>query len=1244
MNELIEKVDFKYFEKYKGEGYYPVVIAFSGLAIQVDNWRDAMKLFFYYAFKNDGIREFIMNTLNVRNSENIFYFRISANRWKFANPVKFSSNLYFNTCIDKRKTVFDTERFTDNLAYINKIIQSVEFPDFELYLTKLNKDDDKLCQEQRKLIKRLTNRKCEVKRVEKNTKYIIAKINEEIYSPLEKLNLKVGKQFKKKLLIGDISLSEEDLTELKKHMTEELQRLNFNSSFKPHYPQLFALGLVRFAMKHYEQKTFWPYFFDEYMYVDGNKQGQLHDIFRSIMVTNGKKYDDDVAMKIDNISMHSFVTDKCAPQLFDYLFGFWWTDLHRNIENMNSKVFNMLLEEMSQTRQNVGDVMKHTSLALIHNKKSCILRIRRILNFIDDCFWNQTEVLNTGNRINQLLNKWMSNPKGDFQKAYQQKQKSHSSRGASLFAFPTICVDYNRTKFLIKLPCQILKGCTEDEYPEWKIEFENTVIDTVMPDLVSGKIAFQTDECEVALDSKYLFERLKLTLASSAREYKSFSIKASEYRFFNEKGELVQYDNKYIPCGNLTCFSLLSEFPHVLYGDELNDVLYENLHICQYNLFRGDILLFSNRTAIQAGERLQDGLVGGHALSDVHAMDNDLKINVYNKLPKILFKATREQLMGTGLFVEKCSSEKRFKVIDKKYYEFKLDDTLDDIYAYIIDLNDFEIPEGVVHVRLDIPRGKWTYNYDICYLKDLHFEFVGAPYVFSEWGRIEFSKETPIINDNDNWEHTENTNRLFFNFDKSNKDCSDKVEDCCLNVEYSLNHEKLSLSFEIPALFWKYEKDDEWSSNSPANILLKHIPSHMFVKASFGLVGKRTYLELNEASLDEETRIPVQKVSGQDYLEFPISQLKSWLNHDMDSCKVSIILDGSQHHLFNVICRSKILNHVIYGDFEKGIIYGKFDIEGNGQYIVNISRGGSIIAEVPLIDGKFEVEAQVKEGEYEVAVFEIDDNDDGFDDVSSFVIGKFKLDMIDKFNLSDKAIEITAIQDCNKKYPPRELFARHVITDLNKIGNYDNFLLLDRAINGVWRADINFDDCLYYTGTLRVIQGNKEINEFEVLVIFYDKADISKAIILPLVDGEYLELPYNALTRTLIRSEEDAGKNKFAKKQNLRILYDDKYDLSIEIIKEVKGFTKLHQSSERELIKEKVKTVQTLSHETMLDIPIENLGFSVRTYNCLKRANKMFVRDIIEMTDREFFKIRDLGKTSLEEIKEKLLELKEDGV
>lgn len=572
MNELIERVDFNHFEKYKGEPYNPAVIVFRDSAIQVDNWKDATKLFFYFAFKNDNIKKFIVDSIRVWDYKNIFCKSVSVNPWHFSNPIKFSPYLYFNLCVDRNISLFNTESYTDNLTYINEIVQKFGLPDFELYLTKLSLNDYGVQQEQRKIIKNLTSKKVTVNRTEKKAKFIIAKINEEIYSPLEKLNIKVGKQYKKKCLIGDIALLEEDLDELKKHITEELQRLNISSSFKPHYPQLFALGIVRFAMKYYEQKTFWPNFIKEYgVNVDGNKQGELHDVFRHIMVTNGKKYDDDVSMKIDNISMHSFVTDKCAPQLFDYLFYFWRVDLNRNIDNLRGEtgkeIYKLLLEEMSQTKQNVGNVMKHTSLAIINNKPSCNLRIRRILNFIDECYWNQIEVPNTGNRINRLLNEWMSNPKGEFQKAYQQKQRLHSVRGESLFSSPLLCINYATNSFSIKFPRQILKNCTEEEYPKWVIKCEDEIVDNIEPELLQSKVAMQTEECEVALDSKYLFKKLKLILASANHEYKSFPIKPTEYRFFNEKGELVSYDNKYISCGNLTCFSLSPEFPKVLYDD-----------------------------------------------------------------------------------------------------------------------------------------------------------------------------------------------------------------------------------------------------------------------------------------------------------------------------------------------------------------------------------------------------------------------------------------------------------------------------------------------------------------------------------------------------------------------------------------------------------------------------------------------------------------------------------------------------
>lgn len=58
-----------------------------------------------------------------------------------------------------------------------------------------------------------------------------------------------------------------------------------------------------------------------------------------------------------------------------------------------------------------------------------------------------------------------------------------------------------------------------------------------------------------------------------------------------------------------------------------------------------------------------------------------------------------------------------------------------------------------------------------------------------------------------------------------------------------------------------------------------------------------------------------------------------------------------------------------------------------------------------------------------------------------------------------------------------------------------------------------------------------------------------------------------------------------------------------------------------------------------LDMQVEELDLSVRSYNCLKRANINTVQELVNKTDSEMMKVRNLGKKSLEEVKNKLAEL-----
>ena len=58
-----------------------------------------------------------------------------------------------------------------------------------------------------------------------------------------------------------------------------------------------------------------------------------------------------------------------------------------------------------------------------------------------------------------------------------------------------------------------------------------------------------------------------------------------------------------------------------------------------------------------------------------------------------------------------------------------------------------------------------------------------------------------------------------------------------------------------------------------------------------------------------------------------------------------------------------------------------------------------------------------------------------------------------------------------------------------------------------------------------------------------------------------------------------------------------------------------------------------------LETPIEDLDFSVRAYNCLKRAGIHTLQDLVSKSDAEVMKIRNLGKKSLKEVLDKVKEL-----
>ncbi len=70
-----------------------------------------------------------------------------------------------------------------------------------------------------------------------------------------------------------------------------------------------------------------------------------------------------------------------------------------------------------------------------------------------------------------------------------------------------------------------------------------------------------------------------------------------------------------------------------------------------------------------------------------------------------------------------------------------------------------------------------------------------------------------------------------------------------------------------------------------------------------------------------------------------------------------------------------------------------------------------------------------------------------------------------------------------------------------------------------------------------------------------------------------------------------------------------------------------------------IKEAVTEVENPMASMMIEDLDLSVRSYNCLKRAGIQTVEELTQKTEEEMMRIRNLGKKSLKEVKDKLFEL-----
>lgn len=1111
----------------------PRLLIMGGVGYKLNTWDEFAKVFYYNLSLMPNGMECLSNLVNKQliTSQNIKHvFVVDEEK---SGYVKVAPKLYVRV---------NNGTFNQNIIILRRILNGTKI-DFKLYISSFNEEEENAEHDLQSTINKFGKR---IKSNIKSGKRVCAYINRLILSDEEKLFYRIEKEFDRCALIGDIVIDSSEDRILNLYMRQCIKSIMFKNDDILH-EKVFAYGLVRFACKHYNKKGnggFWPYFKDEYEIDLCGKsmiQGDILQKFKDVIVkSKGERYFiSESKNKIDSISLHSFIVDTCADSFFDFLLDYWRIDLNRNIENMydNPDLFDKLIEKIKD--YTLPGVCSHTARAVIINPIGCKQRIRNILKKIDIAIWNPSEINNLfggSNRINHLLRKWINNPKGLF----IQERKYKGEKGSKLLSKPILLYDDNSHIFELQFNRQILTNYDESSEAIWSVESGGQK-KRVHVDLLMGKSGVYTEEASLQIDDEKIFDDIKLKLVYGNTEIR-YSFRKSDFRFFRRKNKINKYQYfdesfDYLSSGSFICFSTTDNVPRPLTSD-YNRYSYKSFMRADYDFIKDEIVILPNQRVLKVGSKLSEGLNGGDKVKNVY-ITGERNSSVYSKLPLVFFKTNKEKLRGTALLIN--DSIKR--VVDMNYSEFRIDEELNDVYGYFVDLNDCITKNGKYHVVINIPGSLKLLDFYLVYINSFAYNFSMPIITYQSDAFIYFDKKFNFkdenLNEKEVWDLTSmpSANAFLFSFDKE-KDIPSSVNGSFLNLKYMNGNEQIPLSFDIPAIFWKYDLSDEWHYKQPKDIFLTDLPDKMYFTGPFDFWKCHIFIDAIDFDYDD-TNIVGDKVEDGVY-QFDIKRLKSYFNSNVLCRKIVLQIDDKKIPLMDGYCKTTIKSYSLVSDRTTNSIYGKFEIYGNSNYSVNIIQWNSILLEdIQLINGEFTIEdIDFESGTYEVVVYESEKEDlfgmTESETASSVEIGRYEIQIYNASDISGEYMYINGYSNVNGLEAPFvfekpfKIYVNEPISSEIEIDEEFNQLLFkDYELCLYSKLDLN--RAVFYLGTMYVpmdkdtcLISEEFITQETCLIIFKDKKDLANPIILVKnkKDEEYSMLCYDkSLKRFVLKYE-----------------------------------------------------------------------------------------------------------------------------
>ena len=890
-------------------------------------------------------------------------------------------------------------------------------------------------------------------------------------TPLQKLQLRINREIKRKTYLSDILIDEEEYELLRGELhriirhTQQYNRLEGTP--------LLAVGIVQVALRVYQDGNFWGGFYEEIDLPkgDGAEQRIIGTAFYKVLLDNNR-FTVERNRYVQNILLHCFVTDQYLDSYFSFLYAVYTSLLDRDLSQLDKEAMSALIERAD--RSNL--LVKNTAEAFKANPRGAKIRIRNHLKLLNKLFWNPDYSLRTTNRIYSKLQLWARH--SDKLILDSASGRLSGTKGKKRFSKPYLFFDQLRFAFRLVLPQQIVIG--DDAELHWEISGQTAK--SFMPDIVEAVVGFKVQECSINIDSwQDLLGDYKIRLKDHEDNVvRSFSLPKTDVRFFDDEGYLI-FSNQLRPG---TIFAV-SQKKSLLRSSSLVETHeYQGVVLSAFQFEDEDILILPNGHALSiGGEAIHSGLAGNATVSGIKCILPDgAVVPLLSKLPHIILRMSETKARGTCIEI----NAERFSLADVATMSFPIDDRSGDT-GYWIEMEKFIAPQnGVYSVLADIP-GSSTFAWRFVLIYGFKMTFEESPYIFEPRGVVRFCEDIilkPVEN-----KCTKDSGTNAFRFELSTVGRT-------IDFSYEFGMFSCTLRADVPALFTSFTGDD-WSAERPDTIWHTDLPDVIYIAAP----QQKLTLFVEDDDNDSSSEIrekEYRRNASESFVACDIRWFKSYLDTGSNISVLNIKLDTGATELLRVVRHSIATSCSIFQIDEGHAIRIHASIIGKSSYYADIFREGIKLAEkLPLEDRACTLNMLVENGQYSVELFETEDDDSGFGEIEYYSLGKFYSDIVNPYDMSRRSIQVLYVEKDTDANKILDLAFDYYVEDLTRTSEKDTY-------SGMMVIETNFT----------------QLAAFPVSVLFLDLEDPS-IVSISFKDeyGDQMSFLYDTRRKGILKEE-----------------------------------------------------------------------------------------------------------------------------